>query len=98
MPLPCGMVKKYSSAELARELPALPGWSVAGGRLRRSWKFEGFVEAVAFVDRLVPVAEEWEHHPDVHIHYDEVTLELWTHSEDAVTEWDVGLAKELSKL
>jgi len=50
------------------------------------------VAALAFVNRVGELAEREGHHPDIEIHWNEVTLRWWTHVADAVTERDHELA------
>jgi 4a-hydroxytetrahydrobiopterin dehydratase len=76
-------------AEIQRRLAALGGsWRAAGDAIVKTFTFDGFPEAVAFVQRLVPGAEAADHHPDVTINYKRVTLSYSTHSEGGVTEKD----------
>ena len=57
-----------------------------------------FVDAVRFVDALVPVAEEANHHPDVAISWNKVTLRLSTHSVGGLTQRDLDLAARIDQL
>lgn len=78
-----------SRDEIARRLQALGnGWTIDGNAIRKQFSFRDFPEAVRFVDRLVPVAEAADHHPDIVINYKRVTLMYSTHSEGGVTEKD----------
>jgi 4a-hydroxytetrahydrobiopterin dehydratase len=77
-----------SHTEIARRLETLAGWALEGNAIRKSFVFAGFPEAVAFVGRLVPEAEQADHHPDVAIHYKTVVLAYSTHSKGGVTEKD----------
>ena len=77
---------------LRARLSDLPGWAVEGDAIRKEFSFDGFPAAIAFVDRLAEAAEEANHHPDIDIRYQRVTLTLSTHSEGGVTELDLRLA------
>jgi 4a-hydroxytetrahydrobiopterin dehydratase len=80
--------------DIRRRLPELaPKWTLAEGALTRTYVFDGFPEAVAFVGRLVPGAEHADHHPDVSINYKKVTLRYSTHSEGGVTDKDFAGAR-----
>jgi 4a-hydroxytetrahydrobiopterin dehydratase len=68
-----------TDAQIAERLKALPGWSVDGRAIRKTFTFAGFPEAVAFVGRLVPGAEAADHHPDLQINYRRVTVSYSTH-------------------
>jgi 4a-hydroxytetrahydrobiopterin dehydratase len=75
-------------ADVERRLTTLDGWTLAGDAIRKQYTFAGFPEAVAFVDRLAPLAEAADHHPDILINYKRVTLTYSTHSEGGLTEKD----------
>ncbi|HVL48773.1 MAG TPA: 4a-hydroxytetrahydrobiopterin dehydratase [Candidatus Thermoplasmatota archaeon] len=92
------MVQALSPKELASALARLPRWREEDGAIARDFTFKDFAAALAFVNRVGALAEEWEHHPDFEIHYNRVTLRLWTHSEEAITEWDTGLAEAIDRL
>jgi 4a-hydroxytetrahydrobiopterin dehydratase len=75
-------------------------WSEKANSLVRGFQFENFVEAVAFVAKIVPIAEGMNHHPDVEIFsYNKVRIKLKTHDAgNRITEKDVALAKKISVL
>ncbi len=58
------------------------GWELAkdAKKISKEFKFKDFIGAINFVERVADVAEEEGHHPDIHIHYNKVLLELWTHA------------------
>jgi 4a-hydroxytetrahydrobiopterin dehydratase len=74
------------------------GWTEAGGALEREFRFRDFREALDFVNRVGELAEAEDHHPDVAIHWNRVTLRWWTHARDAITERDVELAARTNEL
>ncbi len=74
------------------------GWAEVNGALERTFRFRDFAEALAFVNRVGAAAEEADHHPDVAIHWNEVTLRFWTHSRGAITERDVRMAERTNEL
>lgn len=87
-----------SEAEIAEALRGLPGWTRQGGSLSRTFRFAGFPEAVAFVDRLVAPAEAANHHPDLLVSYDKVHVTLTTHDAGGLTRKDVDLAHAIDRL
>lgn len=87
-----------SEAEVQTRLASLPGWRRDGARIQRSYLFPGFAAAVAFVQRVAEAAEREDHHPDIDIRYDEVTLALSTHSEGGLTARDFALATAFDAL
>ena len=74
------------------------GYTLVKGALQREHEFRDFAEALAFVNRVGELAERENHHPDIEIHWNRVTLRWWTHVEDAVTERDYELADKANEL
>ena len=73
-------------------------WTREGDELVKQVTRSDFVDAVRFVDALVPVAEEANHHPDVAISWNKVTLRLSTHSAGGLTQLDLDLATKIDRL
>lgn len=70
-------------------------WERRGDKLVKVVKKADFAEALAYVNAVGAKAEEANHHPDIEIHWNEVTLTLWTHSEGGITEADLDMARTL---
>jgi 4a-hydroxytetrahydrobiopterin dehydratase len=88
-----------SKEELAKDLERLSGWRAEGDAIVREFEFEGgFMGSVNFVNRLAEAAEAANHHPDLAISWNKVTVTLSTHSEGGVTEKDVALAAAADRL
>lgn len=87
-----------SQRQIDQALTALPGWTCDGKALRRTFVFPDFVAAVAFVNRLVAPAEAQNHHPDITLSYNRVTLSLTTHDAGGLTAKDLALARALQPL
>ena len=87
-----------SSTQLANRLATLPLWRLAYGRLLRTVSTRDFRSAVELVTRIADQADEQNHHPDVSIHWNEVTLSLWTHASDGLTERDFRLAEAIERM
>lgn len=73
-------------------------WAEVEGALERTFSFPSFVEALAFVNRVGELAEAENHHPDIAIHYNRVTLRWWTHTAGGVTDRDRDLAARSAAL
>ena len=69
-----------------------PDWDLNGETISRTYRFEDFSEAMGFVTRVGLAAEVADHHPDIDIRWNRVTVVLSTHSEGALTEKDTELA------
>jgi 4a-hydroxytetrahydrobiopterin dehydratase len=89
---------RLSDREIEARLAGLPGWERAGDALRRELRFDDFVGSVEFVNRITPVAEELNHHPDLAISWNRVTVSLTTHSQGGITEADFDLATRIDGL
>lgn len=87
-----------SDIEIQRELGALPGWTRKGNEIAKTYQFDGFPPAIAFAQALVPIAEGMNHHPDLDIRYNRVTVRLSTHSEGGITKRDLSQAKQIEAL
>ena len=87
-----------SDAEIEERLAALSGWRRSGDAIEKEFKREDFVGSVRFVDSLVEPAEAMNHHPDLAISWDTVTVTLSTHSEGGLTESDFELAARIDAL
>jgi 4a-hydroxytetrahydrobiopterin dehydratase len=81
-------------------LRSLRGWEAQDGstRIHRHYRFGDFKEAMRFVDALAVVAEGEGHHPDFHVHYNAVDVELWTHAIGGLSENDFIVAAKLDAL
>jgi 4a-hydroxytetrahydrobiopterin dehydratase len=90
--------EKLSEQEIAAELAKLPGWSVAGGKLRREFVCKDFVEAFGKMASVALVAEQMNHHPDWSNSWNKVTVELVTHSAGGLTALDFELAQKITKI
>ena len=93
--VPCrGSVPALRGAELSKLLERLGGgWRVVEAHhLEKEYRFDDFVTALAFTNRVGAVAEEQGHHPDIALAWGKVRLTIWTHKIDGLTESDFGFA------
>lgn len=74
------------------------GWNEVRGALQRGYRFKDFREAMAFANSLAEVAEEADHHPDITISWNTVTVRWWTHVKRAITQKDVDMARKTDEL
>ena len=82
-------------ATIDRELAGLDGWRREDGAILRDLRFESFMAAIAFIDRVAVVAEEADHHPELTNVYWNVGIRLTTHDAGGVTERDLALARAI---
>jgi 4a-hydroxytetrahydrobiopterin dehydratase len=74
------------------------GWTNDGTALERTFECGGFDGSIAFVNAIAQIANRLDHHPDMHISWDEVTVRTWSHDVDAITRRDVALARAIDAL
>ncbi|MFH8495995.1 4a-hydroxytetrahydrobiopterin dehydratase [Streptomyces coeruleorubidus] len=92
-------VEPLSQKEVEDRLADLPGWSLDGDRLTRSYRLGSHFAATAMVVHIAQVQEELDHHSDLTLGYNSVSLSVHTHSAGgAVTEKDFELARRVEDL
>ncbi|HXV75256.1 MAG TPA: 4a-hydroxytetrahydrobiopterin dehydratase [Candidatus Polarisedimenticolaceae bacterium] len=89
---------RLAEAELRARIGELPGWRLEQGKLRRSFQFSDFVQAFRFISGVALIAERMDHHPEWSNVYNRVEMALTTHDAGGVTELDLALAREASRL
>jgi 4a-hydroxytetrahydrobiopterin dehydratase len=75
------------------QTPEQPGWTLDGPRLVRTEIFADFNAAMVWVHRVARLAEQRNHHPDIEICWNRVTLRLMTHETGELTDRDWSWAK-----
>ncbi len=91
-------MKKLSSDEIKSALVKIPGWQKKAAVISRTFQFKDFPAAIKFVNAIAKVAEKEQHHPDIDIRWNKVTLALTTHDAGGLTEEDFALAKKSDEL
>jgi 4a-hydroxytetrahydrobiopterin dehydratase len=89
---------KMEPARIILALSALPQWHRDGEIISRTFEFKDFPAAMKFVNNVAELAEQAQHHPDVDIRWNKVTLALTTHDAGGLTEKDFALAKQCDAL
>jgi 4a-hydroxytetrahydrobiopterin dehydratase len=92
------MPGKPTPDAIKNSLADLPDWSLEGNSIVRTFTLGNFVEAVEFVNQITELAEDANHHPDVDIRWNKVTLRLTTHSKGELTRADFDLAAQIDML
>jgi 4a-hydroxytetrahydrobiopterin dehydratase len=92
------MRTKLSDSEVQTSLQTLPGWSLEGGAIVKTYKFGKFADGIAFVQRVAQAADAMDHHPDIDIRYTRIRVALSTHDAGGITEMDVKLASRVEAL
>ncbi len=100
--LPCeGGVEPCSINEAKEQLKELSGWYLThnGQRIRKDWKVKHFMAGIDFFNKCAAIAEEDQHHPDLHIEgYRNVAVEIWTHAIGGLSENDFILAAKIDQI
>ena len=100
--VPCeGGVPTLTPAEVDEHLKTLTSWVVTedGKRIMRSWRLKNFLAAIEKFNQIATLAEEEGHHPDLHlVGYRNVTIGIWTHAIDGLSENDFILAAKIDAL
>jgi 4a-hydroxytetrahydrobiopterin dehydratase len=89
---------KLHEAAVGAALEGLPGWSRRGDELVKTFRFDRYLDGIAFVDALAARAEAADHHPDLGVHWGRVEVRLTTHDAGGITEQDVDLARQIESL
>ena len=89
------MPKVLTENEIKNAMSKIPGWKLEKKEISRLYKFSEFVPAMAFVNHVAGLSEGMNHHPDILIQYNKVTLTLSTHSAGGLTALDFTLARKI---
>ncbi|ALC19586.1 4a-hydroxytetrahydrobiopterin dehydratase [Streptomyces pristinaespiralis] len=87
-----------SQKEIEDRLRELPGWSLEGDRIARSYRLDSHFAATALVVHIAQIQEELNHHSDLTLGYNTVALTVQSHDVNALTERDFGLAERVEKI
>jgi 4a-hydroxytetrahydrobiopterin dehydratase len=87
-----------SDEQIEEKLGGLDGWEGSGDAIRKRYELDDFKGSVDFVNRLTPEAEDMNHHPDLEISWNKVTVTLSTHSEGGLTDNDFQLARRIDSV
>jgi 4a-hydroxytetrahydrobiopterin dehydratase len=91
-------VEPLSQKDIEDRLAELPGWSLDGDRISRSYRLGSHFAAAGLVVHIAQVQDELDHHSDLTLGYHTVSLSVNTHTVGAVTELDLGLARRIEEL
>lgn len=87
-----------TDAEIQQALGKLPGWKRNGIAIQRVFEFADFKAAMVFVNKIADAAEQANHHPDIDIRYNKVTMALVSHDSGGVTGRDVRMAEKINQV
>jgi 4a-hydroxytetrahydrobiopterin dehydratase len=99
--IPCeGGVAPLNKEEVEGYLFEIFEWEVDKEykKISKTYKFSDFIGAINFVERIADVAEMEGHHPDIHIYYNKVLIELYTHTINGLSKNDFILAAKIEEI
>jgi 4a-hydroxytetrahydrobiopterin dehydratase len=100
-PLAVAMSQLLTVSEVSQQLEGLPNWRLADSdepAITATYELTDFVAALDFVNQVGHEAELMNHHPDIDIRWNKVTLVLSTHSEGGLTRNDIELAHRINEV
>lgn len=86
------VVEKLTGDQVTAQLETHSSWSEVNDSIQRTFQFKDFVASMKFVNDMADYAERVQHHPDILIRYNKVTLTLSTHDAGGITEKDFDFA------
>ena len=89
---------KLDDAQIQNALTRIPQWQLRDGQITRIFQFKDFLAAMKFTNTVADLAEQAQHHPDIDIRWNKVTLTLTTHDAGGLTEKDFALARQFDQL
>jgi len=89
---------RLKQRQIEAELAKVKGWRLRGKSISKLFVFQDFMQSIRFINRIAPVAERMNHHPDIDIRYNKVKLTLTTHDEGGLTRKDFRLAARIDRM
>ena len=89
--------RKLTDSEIQAKLAKLSGWKIKNGKLHKTFQFDSFIDAFAFMTKVAIAAEKLNHHPEWFNVYNKVTVDLTTHDLGGISTFDFELATTMEK-
>jgi len=89
---------KLAEPQIILALGTLPDWKKTGDVIARTFQFKDFPAAMDFTNAVAALAEQAQHHPNIDVRWNKVTLALSTHDAGGLTEKDFALARQCDEL
>lgn len=98
--IPCrGGVPALEGKEIEPLLKEVDGWQLVDDKkIQKSFKTKDFVHSMDIANKITELAESEGHHPDLHVAYGSLGIEIWTHKVGGLTESDFILAAKIDDL
>jgi len=91
-------LERLSGQKVAELTASVPEWTLGEDLISREFELADFLGSMAFVNNVAALAEASDHHPDIHIYYNHVRLDLSTHAVGGLSEKDFALAQAVDGL
>ena len=91
------MADLLEDEEIEQRVDELGDWTREGAEISKTYEFNDFTAAMEFVNDVARLADRYDHHPDIDIRYNKVSLTLSTHSEGGLTNLDFTLANDIEQ-
>ena len=91
-------MKALSPRQVSNRLAKLEQWAECGGSIQRTFQFADFVTSMKFVNEVALAAERVQHHPDILVRWNKVSLTLSTHDAGGITEKDFAFASDADRM
>jgi len=88
-------LSQVQATELSKQVPR---WSLREAALEKDFAFKGFAEAMEFVNEVAAIAASEDHHPDMCVYYNKVSLKLTTHKIGGLSKNDFIVAARIDEL
>ena len=85
-------------ARLRDVLVGLPGWSLVGNAIEKTYRFKNYYETIAFVNATAWVSHAEDHHPDLEVGYNKCKVRYSTHAINGLSENDLICAAKVDAL
>ena len=96
MPKGAGPLSRDEANDLLDQLET--AWYIKDNKVGREFNFTTFAGSMIFINEVARLAEAQEHHPDIHVYYNRVVIELSTHDVGGLSENDFILAARIEAL
>ncbi len=97
---PCkGGIPPMNAEEIQKHIQCLPGWNVINNHhLEKTFRFKKYNQTMQFVNSVAQIAESENHHPEMHVSYGKVQIEIFTHAVGGLSQNDFILAAKITEI
>ena len=89
---------KFNNKQIKEHLSQVKDWKIKNSKLYKEFKFKNFKQALDFVNQIGNISEQEQHHPNIKINYNKVSIELYTHAINGLSENDFILSAKINNI